>query len=173
MKTYAYVVNNVIAEVILPAINDDGDEISIDNRFHPDFVSSLVDISKIKPLPLQGYILRNNKFVSPADSISVEDKLKLNESAIQAALDAKANERGYSSIKSACAYASPVAISASSPVNTLREKFRQEGNALQEWMSEVWATAYMHQAAVLAGDEECPTIEEAVLLMPTFVWPSV
>lgn len=173
MKTYAYVVNNVIVEVILPAVDNNGDEISIDERFHPDFVSSLVDISKNNPQPLQGYILKNNKFVSPVNSLSVEDKLKLNEIAIQNALDAKAAERGYSSIKSACAYASPVAIPTDTPINTLREKFRQEGNALQTWMGQVWATAYIHQDAVIAGTEECPTEDEAVALMPELVWPSV
>jgi len=94
------------------------------------------------------------------------------ESAIQNALDTMAQTRGYSDIKSACAYASTIAVvPTSSPNFSMCEKFRIEGNALQVWMAETWAAAYVYFATVTAGTNPMPTTVEAVAMIPTFVWP--
>lgn len=95
-----------------------------------------------------------------------------NEVAIQTALDAKAQSRGYTDIKSACAYASTVPSVPSANANfAVCEKFRLEGNALQSWMSLTWATAYAYLATVTAGTNPMPTAAEAVAMIPAFTWP--
>ena len=96
----------------------------------------------------------------------------LNESAIQAFLNTTAKSRGYSDIKSACAYASPVAlVPSTSPSFAQCEKFRLEGNALQSWMALTWAEAYAYLATVSAGTNPMPTPAEAVAMIPPFTWP--
>lgn len=95
-----------------------------------------------------------------------------NIAAIQAALDTKAQSRGYTDIKSACAYASPTAVVTSTDPNfALCEKFRKEGNALQAWMAITWATAYNYIATVTAGTNPMPTTTQAVAMMSAFTWP--
>ena len=95
-----------------------------------------------------------------------------NEVAIQTALDAEAQSRGYTDIKSACAYASTVPAVPSTNANfAVCEKFRLEGNALQSWMSLTWATAYAYLATVTAGTNPMPTAAEAVAMIPAFTWP--
>jgi hypothetical protein len=92
---------------------------------------------------------------------------------LQVTLDAKAKERGYDDIKSACAYASPTpAVTEENPNFAGCEKFRIEGNALQAWMSLTWAMCYAYLATVQAGTNPMPTPEEAVAMMPEFTWPT-
>lgn len=98
-------------------------------------------------------------------------QLVANESAIAAALDALAHTRGYDSIKSACAYASPIAFTGTDAVSKAQERFRIEGNALQAYMSSTWAKAYAYAATVAAGKAAMPTTSEAVAMMPVFTWP--
>lgn len=99
------------------------------------------------------------------------DALAENTIAIQNQLDRIAQSRGYTDIKSACAYASSVAYSGSDAMSLLQEKFRIEGNALQSWMSLTWATAFTYMATVTAGTNPMPTVLQTLALMPTFTWP--
>ena len=48
MGTYVRVQDGQVAEVI------DTGELSIDEMFHPDFVETLVDVSAVKPSPVEG-----------------------------------------------------------------------------------------------------------------------
>lgn len=43
MKTYARIEDTVVVELI-PSLEIDGEEISIDRRYHPDFVATLVQV---------------------------------------------------------------------------------------------------------------------------------
>lgn len=63
MKTYAHVQDGRVVEIILPMVYefdaDDesykaGDEIPINQRFTPEFVATLVDISEVSPQPTVG-----------------------------------------------------------------------------------------------------------------------
>ncbi|WP_146123967.1 hypothetical protein [Burkholderia multivorans] len=69
MKTYARIDNGVVAEVIRPRTYDEdgpidpatgypkwtaGDEIPISDRYHPDFVALLVDVTGDSPQPQEG-----------------------------------------------------------------------------------------------------------------------
>lgn len=95
------------------------------------------------------------------------------EKAIQKVLDDKAREHGYTDIKSACAYASSIPVVLSSdPCFSICEKFRLEGNALQSWMSLTWAKAYAYLGTVQTGTNEAPSIDQAVGMIPSFVWPT-
>lgn len=51
MKIYAFVQNGEVVEIIQPAADAAGREINIKDRFCPDFVSSMVDISGLKTVP--------------------------------------------------------------------------------------------------------------------------
>lgn len=65
MKSYARVEKSVVLEVIAPAVDDQGNEIPIDDRFTAEFVSTLVDITGLKPQPDQHWIYEGMVF-SPA-----------------------------------------------------------------------------------------------------------
>ena len=81
MKTYARIYNGLVAEIIEPAtytadvvvgdqvIHAQGDEVAIEDRFTPDFVAALVDITDVVPEPKQGWTYDGNAFaayVAPA-----------------------------------------------------------------------------------------------------------
>jgi hypothetical protein len=99
--------------------------------------------------------------------ISDDEKNMDNINSIQIALDNKAKERGYNSIQSACSYASAFEIIGSDPISKQREKYRVEGNALQSWMGEVWATIFAYSE----NASHVPTKEEIISLIPSFEWP--
>jgi hypothetical protein len=109
-------------------------------------------------------------FIDPAATTA--GQIAANEAAIQAALDAMAQERGYDDIKAASDYASDTpAVPSSDPHFALCEKFRLEGNALKSWRSTTWAASIIYLATVNAGTNPMPTPAQAVAMMPTFVWP--
>lgn len=76
MKIYAHVVDGVVDEIIEPATYDSeveidgvvhraGEEIPVANRFHPDFVRSLVDITDVVPMPNQRWTYDGTTFKAP------------------------------------------------------------------------------------------------------------
>ena len=80
--------------------------------------------------------------------------------AVQNHLDAKAKERNYDGILSACTYAT-----------STNAKFQVEGQACVEWRDACWATAYNVMDDVLAGNIDIPTKEELISKLPELVWP--
>ena len=100
------------------------------------------------------------------------DNTKAVEAALQSALDAKAQERGYDDIKAASDYAADTpAVPSSDPHFALCEKFRLEGSALKSWRSTTWAASILYLATVNAGTNPMPTPDQAVAMMPPFTWP--
>jgi len=91
---------------------------------------------------------------------SVEHKIADLVAAVQAAMDARAQLKGYDDIKSA-------ALRAGYP-----GPFHDEGVAFAQWMDLCWATAYTILAEVTAGTRPLPTVEEAVAAMPALVLPA-
>ncbi|HDL7478189.1 TPA: tail fiber assembly protein [Yersinia enterocolitica] len=65
MKTYAFVQREQVAEIILPATDKDGKEIDIKDRFAPDFVAVMYDITDMKPAPKAGWTYKNGVFAEP------------------------------------------------------------------------------------------------------------
>lgn len=82
-------------------------------------------------------------------------------SAVQMHLDAKARERNYDGILSACTYAT-----SSVP------KFAAEGQACVSWRDAVWAKCYEVMASVQDGAIQPPTIDELLSELPVMTWPA-
>ena len=79
--------------------------------------------------------------------------------AVQAMMDAKAQEKNYDNIHTACTYA-----------NSTDETFRKEGIACVAWRDAVWRKCYDILAEVKAGKRAIPTIEELIAELPELEW---
>ena len=77
--------------------------------------------------------------------------------AVQLHLDAKAREKGYDNIVSACSYAAVPNI------------FQAEGIAFINWRSDVWAHCYGVMQAVQDGIRSVPTEAELIAELPIYV----
>lgn len=75
--------------------------------------------------------------------------------AIQNVLDNEAQKLNYDSCLSVCSY-----------VDTVVQKFDDEGKAFRSWRSAVWAKGYEILDEVLAGTREIPTEEELLSELP-------
>ena len=55
MSIYARIQNGIVAEIIEPMFYDEGEsegqEVPIANRFHPEIVATLVDVTSVTPQP--------------------------------------------------------------------------------------------------------------------------
>lgn len=80
--------------------------------------------------------------------------------AVQAMLDAKARERMYDNILSACTYAT-----------STEPKFQAEGQACVAWRDAVWSRCYELMDEVTAGTLPQPSLEDLLALMPAMEWP--
>jgi hypothetical protein len=81
--------------------------------------------------------------------------------AIQSMLDAKAQERHYDGILSACTYATSSVPS-----------FAAEGQACVDWRDAVWSRSYELMAQVGAGTIPQPTIAALLAMLPAMAWPA-
>lgn len=79
--------------------------------------------------------------------------------AIQARLDAFAQERGYDGILSASTYAASKV-----------PKFKAEGQAAVNLRDATWAAAYQILADVEAGTRPMPSVDEIMAELPATVW---
>ncbi|WP_250865602.1 tail fiber assembly protein [Caballeronia sp. INSB1] len=86
MKTYARIDDGRVVEIISPAsygsdvldqsgnvVHHAGDEIAIEDRFTSEFVSTLIDVTDVTPVPEQGWIYDGSTFapyVPPAPTAS-------------------------------------------------------------------------------------------------------
>jgi Caudovirales tail fibre assembly protein, lambda gpK len=64
-KTYAYIVDGAVREIILPFTNNDGEEVPIEDRYTADFVKNLIDITDLNPAPDQQWTYAEGKFAAP------------------------------------------------------------------------------------------------------------
>jgi hypothetical protein len=81
--------------------------------------------------------------------------------AIQSMLDAKAQERHYDGILSACTYATSSVPS-----------FAAEGQACVDWRDAVWSRSYELMGQVQAGTLAQPTIAAMLAMLPAMAWPA-
>jgi hypothetical protein len=79
--------------------------------------------------------------------------------AVQSHLDAKAQERNYDNIVSACSYAG-----APNP-------FQADGSAFVAWRGDVWAACYQIMGEVQGGQHGAPTIADLIAELPVLVLP--
>jgi hypothetical protein len=70
MKTYARIEDGLVAEIIKPMTDGDGVEIDVADRFTPEFISTLVDVTAVTPSPDQRWSAINSgdawTFAAPA-----------------------------------------------------------------------------------------------------------
>lgn len=80
MKIYAFVQRGQVVEIILPAVDPDGKEIDIKNRFAPDFVAVMYDITEMDPAPKAGWTYKDGVFAEPIPyQPTTEEILEINE----------------------------------------------------------------------------------------------
>lgn len=91
------------------------------------------------------------QFVTPPPPLPTEAELI---AAVQAHLDATAQERGYDNVLSACSYAG-----APNP-------FQSEAQAFIAWRGAVWAGCFAIQAEVQAGTRAHPTVDALIAALP-------
>jgi hypothetical protein len=67
MKTYARVMDGIVAEIIpsLPFTHEDGSEYKIEERYVPEYVAQCVDITGVDPAPLAGFTYDGAMFAEP------------------------------------------------------------------------------------------------------------
>jgi len=80
--------------------------------------------------------------------------------AIQAHIDATAQERQYDS-----------GVSCASYVNSINPLWSAEATAFIAWRDAVWAYAFQELAKVENGEREQPTIDEFLSELPQIEWP--
>jgi len=99
----------------------------------------------------EAVLLKNEK-----DALLIQDAFT---KAIQAHMDAKAKERGYDNIVSACSYAG------------YENTFRVEGEAYGIWRASCWHYAYAQLGLILSAERSMPTIEAFIAELPVLVLP--
>ncbi|WNN72912.1 hypothetical protein RIN60_06065 [Kluyvera cryocrescens] len=65
MKTYAFIQNGEVAEIIQPTTWPDGIEIDIKDRFAADFVSMMINITNVIPQPGLHWKYSDGEFMPP------------------------------------------------------------------------------------------------------------
>ncbi|SAL25753.1 Caudovirales tail fiber assembly protein [Caballeronia turbans] len=65
MKTYARIEAGVVMEIIAPMADDEGHDIPIEERFTPEFVATLVDVTDATPMPEQRWTYDGATFAAP------------------------------------------------------------------------------------------------------------
>ena len=95
------------------------------------------------------------------EEISAHSKVLQNTyiKAVQSMLDAKAKEKGYDNIVSACSYAG------------YDNPFRAEGESYGVWRANCWQVGYRILAEAAAETRPMPTVEEVLAEMPELVLP--
>lgn len=87
MKTYVNVVQGLVVEVIEPFLNDDGEYISIELRYAPEFVGGLIDVTDVVPKPEQGDTYIDGVFSKPKPNVPVISKEEIEVSRLVAYAD--------------------------------------------------------------------------------------
>ena len=65
MKTYARIDTGIVVEIILPMQDAQGNEIAVSERFTPEFVATLVDITDANPVPQERWGFDGSSFNPP------------------------------------------------------------------------------------------------------------
>ncbi|KVE08346.1 hypothetical protein [Burkholderia anthina] len=65
MKIYARVDDDVVVEIIEPVTDDLGNEVPIEDRFTPEIVKQMVDVTGLSPTPACWWTYLNGEFSAP------------------------------------------------------------------------------------------------------------
>lgn len=78
MKTYALIVDGLVAEIIPPYVNPDGVEVPIEERYTPNMVLMMVDITGLDPWPEPGWTYDGTVFAAPVPVVPDNNQLAYN-----------------------------------------------------------------------------------------------
>lgn len=157
---YARIEDGKVVEIILPAADGEGVSIPIEDRFHPDFVATLVECPEDT---LPGYSYDGQSFHAPAPppGPTMEERAKVLLAGVDAHLNAAARAKGYDSIITA-------ALRAALPASP----FHSEGLAFGTWMDAVYAKCYEVLAQVQANEIAEPDEAQLIAMLPALQLPS-
>lgn len=66
MQIYARVQSGIVQEIIQPLLKDDGTPWPIEDRYTPDLVAQMVDVTNVSPMPSCWWTYNGVKFSPPA-----------------------------------------------------------------------------------------------------------
>jgi hypothetical protein len=107
-----------------------------------------------------GWVKDGDDIFIPPPPPTIEEITEQYTEAVQDRLDAFARTRGYDGIMSACTYA-----------NSKTTQFQVEGEYCLDVRDATWAKCYQVMGAVLAGEQDMPTLEELFETLPKLEWP--
>jgi hypothetical protein len=61
---YARIDSGLVVEIVEPMLDEEGKEIPVVERFHPEIVAALVDITSVQPRPQQGWTYDGSGFAA-------------------------------------------------------------------------------------------------------------
>lgn len=65
MRSYAFIRDGAVWEIIAPQVDAEGHEIPVEHRYTPEFCASLVDITDAAPQPEQDWFYAGGAFSEP------------------------------------------------------------------------------------------------------------
>jgi hypothetical protein len=65
MKVYARVLDGAVWEIIPPFANDEGEYVPVEERYVPELVAEMVEITGLDPMPDQNWTYDGKKFAPP------------------------------------------------------------------------------------------------------------
>jgi len=65
MRTYALIEDGKVSEIIPPYVNPDGVDVPIEERYTPNMVAQMVDITDLDPQPQQQWTYNGSVFAAP------------------------------------------------------------------------------------------------------------
>lgn len=83
MSWFARVQGGLVLELIQPFVDVNGVEVSVNDRFTPEFVSGLIDITGLDPKPESCWLYDGESFFSPAPYQLTPDELIVSNAAIR------------------------------------------------------------------------------------------
>jgi hypothetical protein len=106
-----------------------------------------------------GWVKDGDTFIPPPQP-TIEEITERYTEAVQDRLDAFARTQGYDGILSACTYVTSSVL-----------KFRLEAEYCVVARDTTWTKCYEVMGAVLAGEQDTPTLEELLEALPKLEWP--
>jgi|SRR5450830_855344 len=92
MKTYALIDSGIVVEIIPPYVNEAGEDIPIDQRYTPEMVAQMVDITDLVPQPECFWTYDGTAFAAPVPYQPTPEEIEAANQAQRAALLAQASQ---------------------------------------------------------------------------------
>ncbi|WP_338585884.1 tail fiber assembly protein [Pseudomonas sp. MAG733B] len=92
MKIYALIDRCVVVEIILPFFNNEGEYVPIDQRYTPQMVAQMVDITNLNPQPECFWTYDGSVFAAPVPYQLPPEEIEAANQAQRAALLAQASQ---------------------------------------------------------------------------------